>query len=994
MKPSSFALAFVLLGVTLASGSSVRSPRTTVPFDFGWKHRLGLHKAPGPPPPSPPPAKCGPGNEPFPVNMTAVRCLGLNRAPEGKASPEACELACCKQPSCAVWQWSSPPSDKSKGCWIGNLPRSQCTSPDPIWQGGWRDIPVPGPPANPQPGPNPPEAQITYDDSSWEDVQLPHDGLIKQAPSNTSCPEGCSGKSYIPRHPMWYRKQFKLPNQWDPTANFISLKFEGVFRLSTVYVNGKNVSFHECGYTSFQVELDTDLLAATPYDDGTVTIAVFVDPDNGDQGSARHGSGWWYEGGGIYRHVKLVKTDTKAHVADDGLFVYSNVSLPSSGTVIAILHASVEVEGDLGEPIEATFTVFDQNEKVVAVATASGTTPSIVRASMNLEESGTLWTPQNPHLYHVVASIARIEKVKNIEIDRVGTYHGLRTLHYDANNGFFLNQEHFKVRGFCDHNNLGVVGMAVPDRLNLFRAQASRSVGGNGRRTSHNPPNPEMLDIYDRIGIVVMDENRLFANYTPFVENMGKMVKRDRNHPSVVIWSFCNEAGCEGTQEEGGPRFREIAYDYDGTRPTLANMFTFNDLLSKTIDVQGFSHRDRQNLDNCHAEMPNKPIFMSECCSCNTMRDEDVGCESSDGSDECTQKSFNADCVQAQTNASNGADYAIGTMVWTLFDYYGEPSGNWPHTTSTFGQFDLSGFPKAAAYWYRAHWLNRIPDSNSDKTFKTGNDHFVHIVESWESPDTFPSTKGNKTRNMTFYTDMTDSDGATFEISVNNGFSTLKGKAPKDPNHSTDPSWIEFDGAVWESGNITAKIFDKEGNLVAQDVRYTSGAAISLKLSVDCPSAATGTGDALVLDGQDTGLIRASVVDEHGRVVHMASQNITFEILSGPGRVVGTNNGDPACHDPNHIPWKNAYHGLARGVIMVTSAAAFREEKKELLMEMGDVNEAFVSVPNGDNAIVVRATSPGLKPGTVTIPVSTDLQTHGVMAIAAKSAGKPVSFFP
>ena len=145
---------------------------------------------------------------------------------------------------------------------------------------------------------------------------------------------------------------------------------------------------------------------------------------------------------------------------------------------------------------------------------------------------------------------------------------------YDADDGFFLNEDHFKVRGFCDHNNFGVVGMAVPSRINLYRAQASRAVGGNGRRTSHNPPDTALLEIYYRLGVVVIDENRLFANETRYVENMGVLVKRDRNHPSVVIWSFCNEGGCEGDHEAGGPRFKEIAYRYDGSRPTLANMFT------------------------------------------------------------------------------------------------------------------------------------------------------------------------------------------------------------------------------------------------------------------------------------------------------------------------------------------------------------------------------------------------------------------------------------
>merc|ERR1711871_1864170 len=240
-------------------------------------------------------------------------------------------------------------------------------------------------------------------------------------------------------------------------------------------------------------------------------------------------------------------------------------------------------------------------------------------------------------------------------------------------------------------------------RIKLFRAQASRSVGGNGRRTSHNAPDPAMLDIYDRLGITVMDENRVIANDTEHENEMRALVARDRNHPAVTIWSFCNEAGCESSANQaGGPRFQRATYELDGSRPTLANMFTFNDLLSNTIDVQGFSHQSRQKLDQCHAAMPEKPIFMSECCSCNTMRGEDISYNG-------LQQSFNADCQQSQTNNSNGAPYAIGTMVWTLFDYYGEPSnGGFPFVSSTFGAFDLTGFANAASYWFRSQWLYSI----------------------------------------------------------------------------------------------------------------------------------------------------------------------------------------------------------------------------------------------------------------------------------------------
>ena len=800
---------------------------------------------------------------------------------------------------------------------------------------------------------------------------------------------------------MWYRKTFKLPKEWSVTdkinrSRSIRLDFGGIFRLSTVYVNGVNVSYHICGYTGFQVQLEASLLDTSG---GENTIAVFVDPDNGNQGGERHGSGWWYEGGGIYRNVNLIYTPSRIRINDNGLFVYSNVTKDA-----AILHLSLEVidtsiernnnlTGDTKiNNVLAKFSVIDTvDNQIVGKSSESGVGPSTLRSSINITNVKR-WTTANPNLYIVVAELFVNDISSNnnrgnfVLIDKLSVNHGFRTIRYDANEGFFLNEEHFKVRGFCDHNNFGAVGNGCAGSTKFVSSSGKQGGGGNGRRTSHNPPNPEMLEIYDRLGIVVMDENRLFANYTPFVENMAYMVKRDRNHPSVVIWSFCNEAGCEGSQEEGGPRFREAAYALDGTRPTLANMFTFNDLLSRTIDVQGFSHKDRETLNQCHAKMPNKPIYMSECCSCNTMRDEDVGCESSDGSSTCVQKSFNADCVQSQTNASNGIDYAMGTMVWTLFDYYGEPSGGWPHVTSTFGQFDLSGFPKAAAYWYKAHWLYRISDGRSDKTFKTQNNHFLHIVESWESPAEFPAIAKKKTRNITIYTDV--EDNSTIELFVNGKSRGGIQPGPVDPTHNNGKSWTAFQELKWEPGNLTVVARDSSGTIVAKDERFTSGKAFAVKLTLDVPSVQSGTGSALVLDGQDSGLLRASIVDSNGRVVHMATNNVTFRVTSGPGKIVGTNNGDPACHLPNHISYRPAYHGLARAVVKVTSIAALRGSHEYNLMRQ--IDTILMMDGQNENEIVVEAVSPGLQSSSIRIPVTNDISNENAFEIARKGAGKPV----
>ncbi|KAL1520787.1 hypothetical protein AB1Y20_022351 [Prymnesium parvum] len=845
------------------------------------------------------------------------------------------------------------------------------------------------PPADPLPSAHPAEAAPSYDDEGWLDVQLPHDALVGAAPSLAACPDGCSGGSYLPRHVLWYRKTFRLPREWQGSA--IWLDFEGSFRLTTVWVNGVRVGSHSCGYTPFRVRLDNLTSVAVG---GENTIAVFVDPDNGDEGGRDHGSGWWYEGGGLYRHVSLVRAP-RLHVAQDGLFAFSNVTLAPPAPS-AVVHASAEVSngGAAAAEVCVEFSLLAPNGSHVGASTSERLTVpaggSALAAAKIDAPAVLLWSAATPHLYSLVASVLP-SCTHAADVDSVAVGHGFRALRYDANEGFFLNERHFKVRGFCDHNSFAIVGMAVPQRISLFRAQASRAVGGNGRRTSHNPPDIRMLELYDRVGIVVMDENRLFNNDTQDVTNMRTLVKRDRNHPSVVIWSFCNEVGCEGSHEAGGPRFREVTYEYDGSRPTLANMFTFGDLLSNTIDVQGFSHQSREKLDACHAKLPYKPIYLSECCSCNTMRDEDEGCETlyDNPHNACIQKSFNARCTESNsaTNASDGVNYAVGTMVWTLFDYYGEPPVGGLEVSSTYGQYDICGFPKAAAAWYRMQWLLHVPDG-PDKTFPTGGKHEVHLVESWESPDSFPSTKGNTTRAIHAYT-----SAPAVELLVNG---KSYGSRRVSAMIEGPGSYAEWTSVPFEPGVLTAVARDAKGAAVATATRTTNGKPARLALSLDAPSERTGTGRALLLDGQDAALLRASVLDASGVVMHLATNNISFRVVSGPGVVQGAHNGDPHCHEPNNAPWHSAYHGLVRAVVRVTSVAARPVEEKAILREI-DVRGPFAAAgphgTEGEEPIVVEASSPGFAPVTVSIAVSVNPLEDSVMSTASAAAGKPVYFF-
>jgi hypothetical protein len=336
-------------------------------------------------------------------------------------------------------------------------------------------------------------------------------------------------------------------------------------------------------------------------------------------------------------------------------------------------------------------------------------------------------------------------------------------------------------------------------------------------------------------------------------------------------------------------------------------MMTFNDLLSNTVDVQGLSHKERDVYDNCHETMPAKPIMMSECCSCNTMRGEDIGCETSRDNPHynCNQEAFNARCLERLVNASDGVEYSSGTFVWTLFDYYGEPPSKGITVSSTYGQFDLVGFPKSAAFWFRSQWLLNVRDGRPDKTFATYGKYEVQIVESWESPDTWNETKGNTTRTVHVY-----SNAPMVELVVND---VSQGVLPVATMGKGAGSYAEFLNITWESGALRAiaRSNEESSEELASTQRYTCGPPAALQLSLDCPSPATGTGGALLLDGQDAALVRVSIVDKRGQVVHMANNNVTFSIVSGPGRIQGTGSGNPKSYESNAAPWHFAVSHLS-----------------------------------------------------------------------------------
>ncbi len=520
----------------LAVASAVASgddEREVVNFDFSWRHRLGRGDEP--------PGICTNGTQG--VNYGVGGTLTSN-----VSSPVECCALCAASAVCFCWDWVSGPSDMDLGTVHGDCftKSDQCSTSVPNPQRASGQITMP-------PLTAPPEAQVGFDDSAWTVVDAPHDMLIVQPYDPTQQ----QSMAYIPRNVGWYRKHFHLPAEWAQQSS-VWLYIEGSFHITTVWLNGVNVSTHEQGYTSFAIRLDNvpGVRFGTTQEN---VLAVYVD--------ASSGTGWWYEGGGLLRHNFLVRANPVHLNPTGGSWVrVDNMTLlpgSSAGATSATFVVGTEVDNDGGSSfnVKVQATVRDADGVMVGSASSAAATTVLSNTTRNelpdvsvVVASGVVqtWSVTRPYLYTV--EVALLDAASGAVLDAVNVTAGARTIRWDADQGLFLNQQHVKLRGFCDHSSFAGVGGALGDRINLFRAQALRAVGGNSWRMAHNPPCPTRLDFMDRLGALAIDENRDYGgqkgqggytNETVDQElvDMADLVRRDRSHPSVMIWSFCNEGG-------------------------------------------------------------------------------------------------------------------------------------------------------------------------------------------------------------------------------------------------------------------------------------------------------------------------------------------------------------------------------------------------------------------------------------------------------------------
>lgn len=699
-------------------------------------------------------------------------------------------------------------------------------------------------------------AKPDFIDLGWRTVDLPHDWAV-ELPFDMRGNAAHGSKTIGPRFPSssvaWYRRKFTVPQS--DLGRRLSIEFDGVFRDSEVFLNGHYLGRNFSGYAPFSFDI-------TPYLNygGENTLAVKV--------NAIAFEGWFYEGAGIYRHVWLTKTGP-VHVPQWGTCVTSKVTGDPAKPDAATITVSTTVRNDGDNPldiiVENRLTDGDAGVGKVVKKSSRVDPWSEVEVEQQIPlAKPKLWSLDEPHLYGVQTRIAEGNRV----LDEVTTTTGVRSIRFDAQEGFLLNGKRIFIRGTCNHQDHAGVGVALPDRLNVWRLEQLKKLGCNAYRSSHNPPTREVLDACDRLGILVMDETRTVGATDEALSQLERMIRRDRNHPSVVLWSLGNEEMLIQKSDTGArilSAMQRLAKKLDPTRPTTVAMNGgWGGGFTKVVDVQGCNYlKIGGGYDKFRLANPDKPVIGSEEASHTTTRgiyaqdDSRSYCHSDPDKGKIPSWASTPD---QWVNFYVDRPYIGGGFAWTGFDYRGEPTpyGRWPSISSHFGIMDLCGFPKDVYHAYRALW--------SDKPV-------LHLQPHWN----WPGKAGEKIDVRC------DGNAAEVELFVN-GVSQGRKPMPREKHLA----W----SVEYKPGVLSAKGYDTAGKQVSNTSVETTGAPAAIRLVPDRSS--------INADGEDVSVISVEIVDERGRIVPTAGNPVSFN-LTGPGRIIGVGNGDPTCHEADKV---------------------------------------------------------------------------------------------
>ena len=745
-------------------------------------------------------------------------------------------------------------------------------------------------------------ATPAYNDSHWRKLSLPHDWAI-EGDFYAGNPSGAGGGA-LPGGIGWYRKHFLLDCEAEPGGRYF-IEFDGVYMNSTVYVNGQEVGHRPYGYSSFEYDITKYLKR------GDNVIAVKV--DNSDQPNSR-----WYSGCGIYRHVWLTKTNA-VHVKHWGVHVQTDAKT-----------GQIKVEADVeGNNYKVRNTVYDASGKEVGLKV----------------KNPHLWSVEDPYIYKVRTQVLVGGKV----VDEVWTMTGFRDFKFDAETGFWLNGKNFKLNGVCEHHDFGCLGAAVNEDAMHRKLSKLKAMGVNSIRSSHNPPAPELLNMCDTMGIIVMDESfdmwrrkKTAGDYARFFEewherDLTDLILRDRNHPSILMWSIGNEvleqwssadadeltleqanlilnAGHDASTlahgEEMSPNslltrhLADIVKRYDTTRPILAgcNEPDPNNHLFKSgaIDIIGFNYH-HQWVKDVPKNFPGKPFIFSESVSALQTRgyykmpsdeitwapqewwlpytDPSYMCSAYDNMHASWSSTHEETWDVVKHNAFVGGQY-----IWTGFDYIGEPTPyGFPARSSYFGVIDLAGFPKDTYYMYQSEWTTKP---------------VLHLFPHWNW------LEGQQIDMWCYYNNADE-----VELFINGKSQGVRRKTGEQPEgrydmHNTKAKLNSEYHVGWRvtfnPGEVKV-VARKDGHVVGEQTIKTAGAPARIRLSKD-------------YQGKNTTFITAEVVDKDGNLCPWADDMIYF-ISEGDGKILGTDNGCQTSMENFKAPQRKAFFGKCMVVV-------------------------------------------------------------------------------
>ena len=742
--------------------------------------------------------------------------------------------------------------------------------------------------------------KIEFKDSDWRVVDLPHDWSI-EGPFSKDNPTG-GGGGYLPAGIGWYRKHFILPESWKEKKIYI--QFDGVYMNCDVWINGKHLGIHPYGYTSFYYDL-------TPYlNFGEKENVLVVKVDNSKQPNSR-----WYSGSGIYRHVWLITTD-KLHIGHWGTYV--TTSMVSSEFADVRLRVWVENEKKTQEEFTLISIILDREGK--KVKTIKSTEQISGKGKQELIqnfiiENPTLWSTDNPYLYRIYTEINK----EGIIVDDYITTLGIRDIRFDVDRGFFLNGQHLKVNGACIHHDGGCLGAAVPERVWERRLLTLKEMGCNALRISHNPPSPELLDLCDKMGFLVMDEafdewkigKRAHGYHEYFdewaIEDLKSMLLRDRNHPSVFMWSVGNEIP-EQTHPEGSDILKklvDVCHNEDPTRPVTSGCdniaaepeSTYVDFL-KILDVVGYNYVDRWGrrrelyYDSDRHRFPSRKIIGSESTPIGWVVRGfyDIEAVNEQGYSYLTRTIR----VEQLWKFVKVHDYVIGDFMWTGIDYLGEAF--WPGKNASSGQIDLCGFPKDGYYFYKSQWTK---------------EPMIYLFPHW-------NWKGNEGKiiPVVCYTNC-----ESVELLLND--KSYGVKRVEFPRQGTKGGWNKYANPrifpttadlhlswdiPYEPGVLKA-IGKRAGKVVCQQEILTSKEPFKIALIPDRYT--------ILANGRDVVHLTIQILDKDGIFVPTSDDLINFKV-NGEGEIIGVGNGNPFSHEDFKANNRKAFNGLCLVIVQST----------------------------------------------------------------------------